>query len=316
MITNFSLDESNTLVESSLPLTQAVWIDIFNPSAEERKLIAQQLKISLPQHNEMYQIEFSNRFYEENQALYLSVYVVTKSSPIPESHVVTLIITENQLVTLRYSDPNPIKNFISQVAVRQYKAQNHQEIFVLLLKTLVGKNADIFEAIGERSDQLAQTLISSIKRVNQTVRGKNLNDTLREINRLENLLAKGYQSLSSYGLLISYLQQTPAEWYKCLDTINVDIQVLLRHGEHLGHKLEFQLESTLGLINIEQMFIVKIFTVLAMVFMPPTLIASIYGMNFARMPELSVPYAYPIVLLLMFASAFLPYRFFKRKGWI
>jgi magnesium transporter len=101
-----------------------------------------------------------------------------------------------------------------------------------------------------------------------------------------------------------------------LPSLTHDIKVMIDHGEYLTQKIEFQLETTLGLINLEQTYIIKTFTVLAMIFMPPTLIASIYGMNFKNIPELSLPYAYPLCLLLMLATSIIPYKIFKSKGWI
>jgi len=321
MITNFSINEQNILGQFSGPLEKSLWIDLYEPSSEERLVFEKETNIILPLHHEMHQLEFSNRFYIENTNVYLSISVVTTVAPIPESHVVTFIITKDKLITLRYSDPNPIQTVMDQIEKRPTTIKNYMDIFMMLLGALVGRVADLFELIGAETEGLALTLVNSIDSSYRSQSGNELNNTLREINKLENLISKVYQSLSSLGLLMGYMQQMHQQLaldnlQEHMDTINQDIKSLQKHGDYLNQKLGFQLQSTLGLINFMQTQIIKIFTVLAMVFMPPTLIASIYGMNFHKMPELSLSFGYPLALLAMLISSFLPYRFFKRKGWI
>lgn len=321
MLTKFLIDKKNKLVQGA-SLAEAVWIDAMMPTLQERDQLEKELNILLPLHHEMHQIEFSNRFYQENNALYLSVVIVTKAAPLPESHIISLIITKDKLITLRFSAPKAIQNLIEQIEQRHIFVNDHLDIFISLLERMLGATADVFELIGEQSDELAMSLIGTINKKNGTQSSnKNLNKKLREINYLQSLLGKGYQSLASLGLLISFSQQECPKLFKralpdSMITLNHDIHHLVKHSEHLTQKLGFELQSTLGLINIEQNQIIKTFTVLAMVFMPPTLIASIYGMNFQHMPELGSTYGYPIALIIMVCSAFLPYRFFKRKGWI
>ncbi|MFI4938237.1 MAG: CorA family divalent cation transporter [Candidatus Berkiellales bacterium] len=321
MITNFSVDSDHFLVKSVLSSSQIFWSDVFDPTQEERSQIEEENNIILPLHHEMHQIEFSNRYYEDNGALYLSLNVVTKAAPFPESHVVVFVLADKKLITLRYSDPNPIKNFTDQLDIHPHPVKNHYDIFLLLLRSIVGNVADMFELIGVETDMLAQEIVQTINLKNGSQKGKDLNKSLRSINNLEHLLAKSHQSLSGLLMLVGYFQQIENKQILeglqgRLDNLKIDINALLKNGEYLNQKLGFQLQSTLGQINIEQTQIIKIFTVIAMVFMPPTLIASIYGMNFHNMPELTLPFAYPIALIVMLGSALLPYRFFKKKGWI
>lgn len=321
MITKYTFDQQNTLVEASENSASICWIDILNPTAKERQTLKAENNIILPLHHELYQLEFSNRFYEENNALYLSIHVITKASPIPESHIVTLILSKTILVTVRYSDPNPIHDFITELKQRHIAGKNHFDIFMLLLDKFIGRVADIFELIGEETDILGAKLIGSIDNTKHADHAESLNVTLRNINYLQILISKAYQALSSLNLLTAYVHESQKTffsetWQTGFDIIVQDISSLHNHGEYLTQKLGFQLQSTLGLINIEQTHIVKIFTILAMIFMPPTLIASIYGMNFQNMPELHSQYAYPVILILMTLSALVPYLFFKRKKWI
>jgi len=321
MITYFTINAQAALTKSATFADNLVWIDISAPDDEERLSLEEKLDVNLPLHHEVHQLEFSNRFFEKNHVLYLSIQMITRAAPVPESHIVTFILSQNRLITLRYTDPNPIQNFIQQVVDKPQKINNAMEIFLLLLQKAIGINADMFELIDSESDELAISLIGYTEASGQKSQSheKKLNLILRKINYLQSLLAKSNQSLSSLRLLMVYYQNAQKSFFGDavnLSTLDQDIQMLSKHGEHLIQQLGFQLQSALGLINIEQTQIIKIFTVLAMVFMPPTLIASIYGMNFHNMPELSLPFAYPIALLVMLSSSLLPYLFFKRKGWI
>ncbi len=321
MLTKFVVGPAGTLGKATDDFTNIVWIDVYSPSAQERESLLKDYNVALPLHHEMHQLEFSNRFYQENDALYLSLHVVTKAAPLPESHVITFILSKNILVTLRYSDPNPIESFINQLDRRKFYAKDSFEVFLLLLNKVVGTVADIFEIIDEKAEELSLFLVGSSKGVINPKQSKYLNKTLLEINYLESLLGKGYQSLSSLRLLIAFFDETQHDLFsheecKRLETLNQDIESLSKHAEHLTQKFNFQLQSTLGLINVEQTQIIKIFTVLAMIFMPPTLIASIYGMNFHHLPELALKFGYPAALSLMAITAFVPYLIFRRKGWI
>jgi magnesium transporter len=321
MITYIYISPSGSLTKNPANSATLAWIDILNPTPEQRDEIEEAMHITLPQRSELLQIEFSNRFYMENGCIFMSVNLITQVLPIPESHMVTLIVTPKAILTLRYSNPNPVQSLIDQLEQKRFEINNYLFVIVILLETFVGKVADIFELVGERSDQIVSLLVKSINNKVNKNHSEVLNKILREINSLENLLSKGYQSLASINLLVGFYEQNDDEHQenyviKNIDIVKKDVHSLLKHGEYLSQKLGFHLQSTLGLINIEQTQIVKMFTVLAMVFLPPTLIASIYGMNFKFMPELNSVYGYPIALLLMVASTFVPYKYFKKKGWI
>jgi len=320
MITNIYIGPNGALTKNPEHGTLA-WIDICNPTQEQRKLIENEMRLTLPQRSELLQLEYSNRFYVEDGCIFMSVNLITKVEPLPENHMITLIVTPRAIITLRYTNPNPIQTLIDQLEQRRFEVKDYLYVLVILLETIVGKAADIFELVGERSDQIVASLVKSISGKISKSHSESLTKILREINSLENLLSRGYQSLSSINLLVGFYEQNDDEHQenyvvKNIDIVKKDVHSLLKHGEYLSQKLGFHLQSTLGLINIEQTQIVKMFTVLAMVFLPPTLIASVYGMNFQFMPELSWKYGYLIAIGLMIASTFLPYKFFKKKGWI
>lgn len=292
-----------------------------NPTPEERKQVEAEMHLTLPQRSELMQIEFSNRFYMEDGCIFMSVNLITKVLPMTETHMATIIVTPTAILTLRYASPHPIQALIDSIDNKRYELKEYLYVLVILLESFVGRVADIFELVGERSDQIVSLLVKSIDSKLNKNHSQALTKVLSEINSLENLISKGYQSLSGINLLVGFYEQNDDEHeakyvIQNIDIVKKDVSSLLKHGEYLSQKLSFHLQSTLGLINIEQTQIVKLFTVLAMVFLPPTLIASIYGMNFKVMPELNWQYGYPMAIALMVASTYLPYKFFKKKGWI
>ena len=144
---------------------------------------------------------------------------------------------------------------------------------------------------------------------------------IARIGRAGDLATKARESLVSIGRLLAFaIQASQARGRKGsgsrLKTVGRDVASLSDHASFLNQKINFMLDATLGMINIEQNAIIKIFSVAAVVFLPPTLIASIYGMNFTDMPELGLPFGYPLALALMVVSAILPYWYFKRRGWL
>lgn len=321
MIVRFTRDPSGNLVLSQQPQDQIYWIDIFDPSPEERTLIEKEYNVLLPFHHDMHQIEFSNRYHEDENGLYLSFNVVTRAAPFPESHAVTFILTRNIFISLRYSDPNPIKSFMTKIDIHPYVINSYVDVFVELSSSIVGKAADILELIGDRADELGLSLLHTLNGAHKKHPDRNLNKTLKEINSLENLLSKGYQSLSNMSLMIDFFEKSKLinlteNLLMDIERLRRDIKSLLKHAEHLTQKLSFQLQSTLGSINIEQTNSIKLFTVLAMIFIPPGLIAGFFGMNFQGITETPTIVGFATTTLIMICSSLGAYLFFKKKKWI
>lgn len=321
MITNFFRDRNGNLAKWEGQEKQHIlWVDVVNPTREERAILEAENRIVLPYLNEMMQIEYSNRFYQEHDALFLSVNAIVTAAPYPETQVITFILMKDKVISLRYANPSPINTLIGKLQRRPFPVNDSFDVLVLLLQQIVGSVANIFEMVGASTDLLALGLVQTIDKEKTRHHSVLLNKTLIEISKFEHVLSKSYQSLSSLTFLLNYFERTsPPELVSKssrFDSVMRDVQGLVTHAEHLTQRLEFELESTLGLLNIEQTYIIKIFTVLAMVFMPPTLIASIYGMNFHNMPELATTYGYPIAVIVMLLSSALPYLFFKKRGWV
>jgi magnesium transporter len=312
---------ASTLLEQGTLPENTVWIDLNDPSAEEERGVERALEIEMPTHEEMREIEVSSRLYQEGAAIYMTATILAKSdTPQPEATVVTFILVGEVLVTLRYAEPAPFRTFTSRCQRQQFLRTSGEAILMGLLDAVIDRVADLLERIGFDIDAMSSQVFEPAANGNGPD-GGDFKAILRRIGRNGDLASKCRESLVSISRMLTFiaaLADLPAR--KDIDarigTLSHDVQSLSDHSAFLSNKVNFLLDATLGMLNIEQTNIIKIFSVAATVFLPPTLIASIYGMNFDVMPELKWPWGYPLALLLMVASAVAPYLYFKHKNWL
>jgi magnesium transporter len=299
----------------------AVWIDLVAPSDDERRLVEQALSLELPSREDMLEIEPSSRLYLDGEAVYMTATVITHAdAQNPSSDVITFILTRRRLVTLRYEDPTPIRTFAARLVKQPGMCATAEDALLRMIDTFIDRIADIIEKVGADLDKVSQSIFREALMDGKSTR-LDLRAALRALGRNEDLASTSRESLLSLSRLLRFLSQSfetsAREDQKVrLTTMFADLDSLSQQASFEANKVEFLLEATLGLINIEQNAIIKIVSVAAVVFLPPTLVASIYGMNFDVMPELKWVHGYPFALILMVVSAVLPYFFFKRKGWL
>lgn len=297
-----------------------LWVDLLEPTLEEERAVEQLLAIEVPTREEMREIETSSRLYEEDGALYMTATLVTRiDTERPEVAAITFILAGNKLITNRYHDPLPFRRFTAYVERHAAAAGSAPSILAGLLEYMIERIADVLERVGADLDELSADVFAPQRQ--RKIASRDLREAMERIGRSGDLISKSRESLVSLGRLLSFVQQSgqvnlSPEVRARLKTQSRDVVALSDHATFVSNKATFMLEATLGLINIEQNEIVKIFSVVAVVFLPPTLIASIYGMNFQFMPELEWRAGYPLALLMMLASAVGPYLYFKRKGWL
>jgi magnesium transporter len=297
-----------------------LWVDLLEPTLEEEHAVEQLLAVEVPTREEMREIETSNRLYEEDGALYMTATILTRiDTERPEAAAFTFILVGNKLITNRYHDTLPFRRFTAYAERHSAAAGSARAILAGLLEAVIERIADVLERVGADLDELSAGVFTPQRR--RSSFSRDMRAVMERIGRNGDLISKSRESLVSLGRLLSFVQQssqanlTP-EVRARLKTASRDVLALSDHATFVSNKASFMLQATLGLINIEQNETVKIFSVVAVVFLPPTLIASIYGMNFHFMPELDWKLGYPLALLLMVASAVGPYLFFKRKGWL
>jgi len=302
----------------------ALWVDLIEPTQQEEQLVESALGIDVPTREEMKEIEASNRLYEESGALYMTITIVTQlESDLPVSSQITFILAKDRLITNRYSDPLPFQRFIAYAERHPTVCSSGVSLLAGLVEAIVNRMADVLERVGADLDQLSSEVFAPPKKYRRSAQlvARDSRTILVRVGQNGDLTSKARESLVSLNRLLTFVQQSSAVTLQNdvrarLRTLSRDVLALSDHSSFLGTKATFLLEATLGMLNIEQNNIIKIFSVAAVVFLPPTLIASIYGMNFHLMPELEWLLGYPFAVGLMVVSAILPYFYFKRRGWL
>lgn len=325
-------------VGGSIP-KNTVWIDLLEPSLEEEKLIEKALKIDAPTREEIDKIEVMSPFYKEGVSYYMTVTALNRPE---DNHVegaaVIFILNPKCLVTLRYSKPKAFAYFSARSMRYPDMCMSPDIVLEGLIESIVHSTADMLERTGNEIDQL---LIDVFEKPYGThkVRKKNKRDQtnkpmtdkagsyytniIKQVGKTGNLVSKSRESLVSIHRMLIFFGQiddskflSKKEYRTRFRNLTREMYSLTEYANFLAQRNSFLLDATLGMINVEQNVIIKVFTVAAAVFFPPTLIASIYGMNFHNMPELDWTLGYPLVLVLIVLSAILPCLYFKKKGWL
>jgi magnesium transporter len=298
----------------------AVWLDLVTPTLPEDKLVERALGIAVPTREEMQEIEVTSRLYVENGARYMTATLMCQSeTDAPKTTAVTFILAGHRLITVRYDEPRPFTIVGVKLGRVCAPTVTGETVMMELLDAVIDRAADILERIGADVDQVSHDIFEP---QGTGLRSRSYNDILTAIGRKGDLTSKVRESLVSIGRLLLYLanEADSMRWAKepkaQLKGMQRDVQSLSDHASYLNSKIQFLLDAMLGVVSLEQNNIIKIFSVMAVVLMPPTLIASIYGMNFKAMPELEWHYGYPLAVVLMLVAAALPYLYFKWKKWL
>lgn len=306
--------EINT--SNAILLNNSLWIDLINPSHEEEVLVEHHLGLNIPTREKMREIELSSRLYKENDVLFMTATMIAQSDSLsPNKDPVTFLITKKQLITIRYIEPQAFKLFICRLNKLKH-LDNAASLLTELLDVTIDRIADILELINHQLERVSKSIFQQNESAN-----RNYEQLLQQLGINGELTSKIVESLVSFKRLIPFFEQSSIIKIENNDhlrllTLSKDINSLNEHATFLSNKISFLLEATLGMVQIEQNAIIKIFSVAAVIFLPPTLIASIYGMNFHFMPELSWKFGYLLAFFLMLLSSWLPYKYFRYRKWL
>jgi magnesium transporter len=299
----------------------AVWIDLLNPTQEEEEKIERALKFDVPTREEQQEIEASSRLYQEDGAFFMTATLLYQPEQgEPRATPVTFILAGQRLVTVRYAQPRAFAIYVARCNRAETDLKSGTAVLIGLLETIIDRLADFIERIQAEVEGLSHSIFEI--KGGAASRQRRFDVMLRAIGREGEITSKARESAHSLSRLLTFLIHAANERKEGkplqarIRTAARDVNSLTDHVTYLSGKIIFLLDATLGMINIQQNDIIKIFSVAAVVFLPPTLIASIYGMNFHHMPELDWRFAYPLALLLMVLAAVLPYLYFKRRGWL
>jgi magnesium transporter len=301
----------------------AVWLDLLEPTPEEERLVEQRLGLDIPTREEMREIESSSRLYEEAGALYLTATVVTRlDTQLPENGQITFILRGSRLVTNRYVDPLPMRRFVAHTERHPQANTTAHGVLAGILEFIIERIADVIERVGADIDAASAEVFNrramnggSSNRVSRDYR-----KLLEQIGQGGDLINKARESLASLARLLAFVQQAsvnmPPEHRDRLRILSKDVVAMSDHASFLATNLNFILDATLGMINIEQNNILKIFSVVTVLLLPPSVIGAVFGMNFEHIPALQHPAGFWVALGAMAASSVLPYLWFRRKGWL
>jgi len=322
MITAFEVVDGRLTREKDPVITErTVWVDLVEPTPEEDAHLESALGIEIPTRAEAREIEASSRLYRENGVPYMTAYVVYNvENRDPDGTTVTFILRGNRLVTIRYHDPRAFPVYAARAAKGEFDCGSASHILIGILETIIDRAADRIERSQDEIEAIARAIFSD--RTGSRHYSKRLDVVLRNIGRQGDITARLEESAFSLERLLTflavYLQErgNSADVLARIKVARRDVRSLSEQMRFLMDRTTFLLDATLGAISIEQNKSMKIFSVLAVTLMPPTLIAGIYGMNFKYMPELEWVHGYPAALVLMVLAGLIPYLVFRWRGWI
>jgi magnesium transporter len=310
-----------TQVAPGTPIPEdAVWLDLLEPTLEEERLVEQSLGIDVPTREEMREIETSNRLYEDNGALYMTSTVLWKAdTAVPETTQVTFILTSSRLVTNRYADLLSFKSFTSYARTHPAACSSPSLLLTGLLEAIVNRIADVLERIGADIDGTSLRVFPrSADRRNSS---HDYKGELQNIGQSGELISKARETLLSLTRLLGFLQQSTdgrvsPEARASMLTVSRDVAALSDHATFLVGKTQFLLDATLGLVSIDQNNILKIFSVVTVLLLPPSVIGAFYGMNFEHIPWLHERWGVWAALGMMIVSALVPFLYFRARRWL
>jgi magnesium transporter len=300
----------------------AVWIDLLEPTREEEAWAEKLIGTNIPTREEMLEIEPSSRLYERNGVVYMTMsvlYGVDEGKP--STDPISFILSAKHLVTVRYVDPRPFIIFAGHAHADGALTRDPLTVLIRLLDATVDRLADELQNAGSELESISNHIFE------RRTRSERRNPELRyealmlRIGEVQRLLTRLRESSVSSSRMLGFLAACDMvhgkeSQLRHLQSLIADAHALDDHSNFLAENLNFLLDASLGMITLEQNFVMKIFSIVAVVLMPPTLVAGIYGMNFEHMPELKWLFGYPWAMLVMLASSILPYWFARRRGWL
>ena len=289
---------------------EIVWLDLLNPTEQERQWIKQAYAQELQFMEELGEIEASARFYRDEFGMHLNQYFLMTDYVVTRNVNVAFTINKDRLYTLRGEDLPAFRAFVAQTARNPEYCGGPVAIMLGIVETRIGLLADLYERAHNDLEPISQAIFRGD--------GKAMPRVLETLTRIEDVNGKARLGLLENQRAYPNLSRS-TECAQSAETINEilrDVESLTTHSGFLADRAKFLMDAAMGIINISFNRRLNIFTVLSVILMPPTLIASIYGMNFEHMPELKWLWGYPMALLLMVAVAIGPFLYLKRKDWL
>jgi magnesium transporter len=316
-------DSIGSLQRSSPQLSsEVIWIDLFNPTDEEKAFVESRAGVRIPSAEALSEIESSSRLAVDRAVVYLSMPVVAQGDTADAFlSPVGFILAPHLLVTVRFTNLSIFGTVADQIR-RDETLRSSAGVFTALLEAFVDRGADVLERLGADLDKISRMMFrGDLSERRDAVRSNvALRRTLTAVGTIGDRLSQARDVLQGVGRLVPFVLGLRYDWIipefeARLAAVSRDITSLNDYEGHLSNKVQFLLDAVLGFITIEQNDLFKVLTIVSIVGIPPTLVAGIYGMNFKFMPELNWTWGYPYGLAIIAVSALIPLIWFKWRGW-
>jgi magnesium transporter len=288
-----------------------IWIDMLQPTPEERTHIEEMFDIKFPTKQESEEIEISSRYWEENEKIEINSYFLVSNVEHPYNETVSFIIKGKLLISIRYNQLRSFNEFIKRFTSTPKEFKDGYDIFCQIIDIRIDADADTIENLAKEVTKLRRHVFTDYSNDDEEI--------LEKISLCEDLNMKIRENLvDKQRILTSLLKSNKYDGGLKNEIIIMlkDLKSLIEHTDFNFERLDYLQNIFLGILSIEQNKVIKIFTIVNVIFLPPTLIASIYGMNFSFIPELHWQYGYVYSIILMILSSITPIYIFKRKGWV
>jgi magnesium transporter len=320
MLSAFVLTEGRLMqvradVKEDLTHKEIMWVDLADPTEKERELVQSVFRFDLPEDEELQDLQASARYYQDEQGIHIRSSFIQSSDEVPSNVTLSFTLHEGRLLTVHDDDLTILRLFRMRARAGPGMVGDAMDILLGCYELAVEQDADVLEEMYMTLDQVAALVLNR----NKEIAGHIMRDNIERIAAQEDLNGKVRLDLMDNRRALSFLLRSRVMSHEKTEQVKGilrDIDSLNGHTGFISDKINFLMDALLGMINLEQNKIIKIFSIAAVVFLPPTLVASIYGMNFENMPELRWPWGYPVALLLMTVAGAAPYLYFRRKGWL
>ena len=303
------IEDMNTL-ENSDVIKNVLWIDMVHPTVHERKRVEEIFDVAFPTKQESEEIEFSSRYWEEDNKIEINSYFMINDNNAAFNETVSFILKNNLLISIRYKELRSFDSFIKRLLGTPVDFKNGYSILCHIIDIRIDSDADIIENLSKEITKLRKHVFTDYSNDDEEI--------LEKISMFEDLNMIIRENLNDKQRILSSLlkSQKYNDDKNEIPIMLKDIKSLIEHTNFNFERLDYLQNIFVGLLSVEQNKVIKIFTIVNVVFLPPTLIASIYGMNFDFLPELHWEYGYVFSIGLMILSSITPLAIFKHKGWI
>lgn len=292
-------------------LKDIIWIDMQSPSRDEIIYVEENFSIIFPTKQESEEIEISSRYWEEDDKIEINSYFLVATQGISKNETVSFILRDDLLISIRYMDLKTFNEISRKFYASTKLFADGSDILNNILDVRIDADADTIEDLSRDVTRIRKLVFTDYKNEDEEI--------LETISHYEDLNMKIRENLTDKQRILTSLLKSTNYKQSLKDETQImlkDIKSLIEYTQFNFERLEYLQNIFLGVLSIEQNKVIKMFTIVNVIFLPPTLIASIYGMNFDILPELHWEYGYIFSIALMIVSAVLPIYIFKKKGWV